>query len=329
MTEAETDSRPPTLQVRPDVVQPDVAPTVTHTAAPSVLPDAPPAPRPGRGARPRASFSVVIPAHDEERTIGRCLDFAAELEPGEAEIVVVANGCTDETATVAASVPGVRVILLDAAGKTDALNAGDAVSAAYPRVYLDADIAVSADTLRRMRDALSAGTPRICAPTIRFATDGRPWSVRAFYRIYEQLPYVRCGLVGLGIYGISAEGRRRFDGFPRITADDLYVQRMFTADERTVLDDAEFVVQTPRTLRALLRVRTRTAVGNAELAGVPGASADFGRTGGGTTRALVGLVARHPGLLPAGLVYAGVTAVSRMRARLRRNHQWHRDTSTR
>ena len=42
--------------------------------------------------------SVIIPAHNEESVIGRCL--AAMLEgaqPGELEIIVVCNGCSDRT----------------------------------------------------------------------------------------------------------------------------------------------------------------------------------------------------------------------------------------
>jgi glycosyltransferase involved in cell wall biosynthesis len=79
--------------------------------------------------------SVVIPAHNEERVIGRCLEvLQAGLRPGELEVVVVANGCTDNTERVARSaVPAVRVVSLAEASKAAALNAGDAVASAFPR----------------------------------------------------------------------------------------------------------------------------------------------------------------------------------------------------
>ena len=41
--------------------------------------------------------------------------------------------------------------------------------------------------------------------------------VRAFYRVFKELPYVRDGLIGLGVYGISEMGRARFDQFPELT----------------------------------------------------------------------------------------------------------------
>jgi glycosyltransferase involved in cell wall biosynthesis len=272
-----------------------------------------------------ARFSVVIPAHDEESVIGRCLGFVAELEPGEAEVVVVANGCRDATAERARSVPGVRVVELGAAGKAEALNAGDRAATAFPRIYLDADIDLDAAALRQMGSALTPAEPRICAPTIEFRTEGRPWPVRAFYRIYAELPYVRESLVGLGVYGISATGRARFDAFPQLTADDLYVQRLFTPSERIVLDDDAFRVETPRTLGALIAVRARAAFGAAELASATGQATSGAETG----RALASLVARNPRLLPQACAYAAITVIARLRARHYQAGQWHRDSSTR
>ena len=47
-------------------------------------------------------ISVIIPAHNEERVIARTLEaMVAGASPGELEIIVVANGCSDATADVA------------------------------------------------------------------------------------------------------------------------------------------------------------------------------------------------------------------------------------
>lgn len=77
--------------------------------------------------------SIVIAAHNEAAVVGRCLDaLLAEAEPGEFDITVVANGCTDATAKVASARPGVRVLDLPSPGKVAALNAGDTVAVGYP-----------------------------------------------------------------------------------------------------------------------------------------------------------------------------------------------------
>lgn len=273
-------------------------------------------------------FSVVVPAHDEGRVIGRCLAFVDDLDEHEAEVVVAANGCTDDTAVRAKEVDGVTVLDLPVPGKVGALNAADAACSALPRVYLDADIEVGAATLRRLAERLSGSEALVASPQIVFETGGRPWSVRAFYQIYTQLPYVRDGLVGLGLYAVSAAGRQRWQAFPDVTADDLFVQRLFAPHERVVLSECSFRVQTPHSLADLVKVRTRTVFGNNQLAAQPAGDA-FASTAGGTQRALLDLVRRTPSLLPAAVVYTLVMIEARRRARGRAGGAWHRDTSTR
>jgi len=285
-----------------------------------------------------ALVSVVVPAHDEARVLERCLRPLAGLaSSGEAEIVVVANGCSDDTAQVARSFPGVRAIELAAASKSAALNAGDDVAETLPRIYLDADIVITAEAVRALTGALAGPRPLVAAPRVVFRTAGRPWPVRAFYQAYTRMPYVTEGLVGLGVYAVNAAGRARFDRFPTLMGDDLFVQRHFQPDERVVLPDHAFVVETPRTLRSLVQVRTRTATGNRQLAaavhdvaladGGTGPDA-FARSTGASLRGLGATLLREPALLPAAAVYCGVTAASRWSAR-HRSVRWERDETTR
>src|ERR1700754_21124 len=86
--------------------------------------------------------SIVIVAHNEANVIGGCLDaLSGQQFSGPVDIVVSANGCTDDTAAVAGR-PGVTVVDRPEAGKAGALNAGDGVATGFPRIYLDADIIV-------------------------------------------------------------------------------------------------------------------------------------------------------------------------------------------
>lgn len=276
----------------------------------------------------RARCSVVVPARDEENVLAACLAFVGGLEPGEAEVVVVANGCTDRTAEVARAVPGVTVLDLPAGDKTAALNAGDAVATAFPRVYLDADVRLDAGAVRRLAEVTGGPLPVVAAPRPRFDVEGRPRVVRAFYDAYQRLPYASEGLVGRGVYALSETGRSRFGAFPPITADDLFVQRLFRPDERVVLTDVAFTVAVPRTLRDLLAVRTRAAFGSRELAGAY-PERDFARTTSGTVHALLALARRDPRLWPQVAVYVAVTLEARRRARGSRGGLWHRDLSSR
>ena len=308
------------------------------------------------GTAAAVSLSVIVPAHDEARTLAATLEALTAATGSEVpDVVVVANGCTDATADVARAA-GVRVVELAEPSKAAALSAGDAAALAFPRVYLDADIRLTPGTLDALAATLRRDGVLVASPRVVFDTSRSSWPVRAFYAAYRELPYVRDGLVGLGVYGMSEAGRARFGDFPRLTTDDLFVQRLFSPDERAV-SDGEFVVAAPRDLRNLVKVRTRTARGNAELGGTevvdpratthdtdgaggrpdpkgPGESADgggrrFGRTTATTTAALLRLALVRPRLIPSFAVYTAVTIASRVSARRRQSTAWQRDTSTR
>jgi glycosyltransferase involved in cell wall biosynthesis len=100
--------------------------------------------------------SVLIPAHNEEAVIGRCLDHLFEaIDPASLEVAVVCNGCHDGTAAVArASGHPALVIELDVASKPAALRAGDRALRAFPRLYLDADVVLRGATARQVLEHL-------------------------------------------------------------------------------------------------------------------------------------------------------------------------------
>jgi glycosyltransferase involved in cell wall biosynthesis len=181
-------------------------------------------------------LSVVIPAHQEQSVIGRCLDaLSAQLSGGEAEVVVVANGCTDRTAEIArshASRP--QVLELPVGSKSAALNAGEAAVSAFPRIYLDADIVLGPGAVDALARVLG-GQVHAAAPVPQFETTGRPRTVRSYYRTWQRLPFLNEEPIGNGVYALSMAGRARFGEFPPLIADDLFVLRHFARHERRAL----------------------------------------------------------------------------------------------
>ena len=293
----------------------------------------PGAPQPAPGAaRPTAAFSVVIPAHQEERTIGRCLEALAPLvETGSVEVVVVVNGSTDGTARTARAHTGVRVLETPVPSKAHALNLGDTAVTTFPRVYLDADVLVAPAGLQRLAAVLDGPEPRVGSVALDVDLTDCSWPVRYFYDIFLRLPYARAQLIGLGLYAFSRAGRSRFTTFPDHTADDLFVDRLFTSAERVVLADHRFTVKAPRSTSSLLAVRTRVHFGNDELADAAPADERFASSASGSARALAAVVVEEPRLLPRALVYIAITLVARRRASVRRRSGrriWDRDEST-
>jgi cellulose synthase/poly-beta-1,6-N-acetylglucosamine synthase-like glycosyltransferase len=87
--------------------------------------------------------SVVIPAYNAERTLGRVLDSLSGQSPRPAEVIVVDDGSTDATAAVAGR-PGVRVITTPGDGYAGgARNAGWRDARQSVVVFLDADVVPS------------------------------------------------------------------------------------------------------------------------------------------------------------------------------------------
>jgi exopolysaccharide biosynthesis WecB/TagA/CpsF family protein len=154
--------------------------------------------------------SIIIPAHDEEKVIGRTLRALAPLTgpppSARAEIIVVCNGCTDATARIARGFPGVRVIEIDLASKAAALNTGDAVAGAWPRLYLDADIEVDAEVVNAVFEVLAAGELLAVRPAFRYDTSGAAPIVKAYYRARERMPSMHGALWGAGAYAVGEAG---------------------------------------------------------------------------------------------------------------------------
>ncbi len=283
--------------------------------------------------------SVIIAAYDEERSIGRVLTTLLEgAEPGEFEVIVVANGCSDGTADVARSFgAAVRVIERPQPSKHRAMRAGDDIATAPLRIYLDADVEASAASLRALVTALSASqvpldrTPRPLAvgPTRSIPRAHVARTVSWYYDVWERLPQVKTALFGRGLIAFSAAGNDRIRRLPQLMSDDLAMSDAFDRSERAIVETAVVIVHPPRTVRDLVRRRVRSATGNRQ-ADDAGARRSESKTSG---RDLALLVRDHPALAPKVVVFLLVTLVARLLARraVRRGDYdtWHRDESSR
>lgn len=257
-------------------------------------------------------ISIIVPAHNEERVIARCLHTMIDSSlPGELEIIVVCNGCTDQTATMARSVGDtVRVVETDPASKIIALNLGDSAATGFPRFYVDADVLLPIESIRRVSEVLRRGQYQVAAPRIRVALHNRGWLVRSFYHVWTRLPYLATAAVGSGVYALSQAGRARFACFPDIIADDEYVRRLFPPEERYTVSDCFFTIHPPKTLWALIEIKTRTHKGNYQLSAVyPELRANDAKNYGPSLRGFL----REPAAWPRLLVYALVMGAAKLR----------------
>lgn len=189
-------------------------------------------------------LSVILPASNEADLIETCLDAVlASTGLSQAEVIVVANGCTDDTCAKAGSYHDrfqargwrLQVLEVEEGSKIKALNLGDEVATGSTRAYLDADVLISPNLLNDLMGILNVDAARYASGTLLIE---RPKSLisRAYARAYAQVPFIQDGVPGAGIFAVNQAGRARWDVFPDIISDDTFVRLQFAPGERMRVD---------------------------------------------------------------------------------------------
>jgi hypothetical protein len=276
--------------------------------------------------------TIVIPAHNEGRVIGRLLEsLMSGSRPADFRVLVVANGCTDNTVEVAASFgPRVQVISIPVASKYEALVAADTDAVDFPRIYVDADVEIRAADVRELVAALEQPGVLAAAPERVLAMSGRPWPVRWFYDVWRRLPEARHGLWGRGVIAVGAAGHQRIALLPTLIGDDLAASLCFEPRERRIVSTAQAIVHPPRTVSDLLRRRIRVATGVTQLEQAPGAPPSTART---RPAHLAAIIRADPSVAPRVALFLAVGITARLSSRryVARGDfaTWHQDQSSR
>jgi glycosyltransferase involved in cell wall biosynthesis len=219
-------------------------------------------------------FTVIIPAHNEEAVIGRCLDTILKSAPENhrARIVVAANGCSDSTVEIARTVaPDALTLDLPQGSKTMAINAANRAAIHYPRIYLDADVECDYPSLCALADALEEPGVMTVAPEIRIDLSRSSWPVRCYFRVWLKQPFAKQGKGGAGCYGLSEAALKQVGEFPPIIGDDIWIHTRFPDEQKRFVDRAPdgapvySLVYPPRTAREQVRVEARRQIGNAQV----------------------------------------------------------------
>lgn len=257
--------------------------------------------------------SIVIAAHNEGTVIGGLLSaLTKDSSAEELDIVVVCNGCSDDTADVARSFGSqVTVVETAVASKPHALNLGDEVARGFPRIYIDADILVDRDTVTALSETLQSGEflASGVAPTID--TSGCSAGVKAYYRVKDKLPSSREGIAGSGLYALSEAGRMRFGKFPDIVSDDLFVRLLFKATERKTVPGLHSVVFAAKNINALMIQRTRSCFGSGQVAQL---YPELLRNNAEHNSSALVSIAKNPAFWPQLAIYVYVTFRARLKA---------------
>jgi cellulose synthase/poly-beta-1,6-N-acetylglucosamine synthase-like glycosyltransferase len=224
------------------------------------------------------AFSVVLAVHDEELRIRARLDELLTLIAAtgrSAEVIVVADGCTDSTAALARSHPSplVRVIeLAENEGKARALSRGYEVAQGDVLVFADARQRWAPAALQQLlqnfdRPDVGAVTGELVveAPAGVLSGVGLYWRYEKWLRRNEARLHSTVGVSG----SISAVRRELFRPIPRgLLLDDLYWPLQVVMQGRRVAYDERAIAydRLPERPADEFRRKVRTLSGNFQLA---------------------------------------------------------------
>lgn len=177
-------------------------------------------------------ITVVVPAHDEETLLSRCLDgvrTAARAVPVPVTTVVVLDGCTDDSEAVARAAD-VEVVVLGARNVGAARRAGFDSVAARPHQWFattDADSLVPEHWLSSQLQHASRGAQLVAGTVTVSDWSGWPDHVRSRYGGAYRSGTAHGHVHGASL-GFSANLYRAVGGFAALPAheDVDLVQRM-------------------------------------------------------------------------------------------------------
>lgn len=167
-------------------------------------------------------ISLVIPAYNEEKYIKACLESVSRsifANDQLAEIIVVDNGSTDDTARIAKNFPKVKVVYEKEKGLTRARARGLLESSGDIIAYIDADTRVPTGWFQKIIDEFSADSSLVClSGPYRYYDLGRfdnclvkfYWNILAL-PIYFLLGYMVVG----GNFAAKKSALNRIGGFDK------------------------------------------------------------------------------------------------------------------
>jgi GT2 family glycosyltransferase len=106
------------------------------------------------GGVPRVS--VIVPVHNGESTIGRCLAALSQAPAGLAEVIVVDDRSTDRTAAMAAAAGAQVLANPSGRGPAAARNAGARIARGDILMFVDADVEVQPSTVAQFVEHFDA-----------------------------------------------------------------------------------------------------------------------------------------------------------------------------
>ena len=227
------------------------------------------------------NVSIIIPAYNEAALISETLTFLlADQCLTHVEIVIVCNGCVDQTADKVRlfiaeyadflNTKAISVVIIETekASKTNAINIGIKQSSFAFYVLLDADILINGSDILTLVEELTDRKLKAISPSIVFDFSQSSFWVRQYYQVASQ-SYYNVDYRLSNVIALSASGVEKIGVLPELIADDDYIRKQFLPAEIAVSKQCEYRFVCAKTFSSLFQVLTRVERGNMQLASYP------------------------------------------------------------
>lgn len=147
------------------------------------------------------TISLIIPAHNEEKYIGDCLDYVIKNSNAKLlEIIVVDNASTDKTSEIARKYPGVKVIREDRKGVMWAREKGRLEAKGEILAFMDADNRMSQGWVEKIQKEFSKNNNLVCLSGPYVYYDISRW--RSFLvSVYNTIAILMSKIIGFMVTG--------------------------------------------------------------------------------------------------------------------------------
>ena len=148
--------------------------------------------------------SVIIPAYQEEKRIGRCLDSILKSSYHNLELIVVNDGSTDRTGEIVrsfiekadASGPVIKLADIPNGGLAHARNTGLQKARGQFIGFVDADDMIHPQMIERLAESLRRGSDlAVCGQLVCKENGKRAWRQSRLREQYRRCPQQALGMV--------------------------------------------------------------------------------------------------------------------------------------
>jgi glycosyltransferase involved in cell wall biosynthesis len=213
--------------------------------------------------------TVIIPAYNEKKVIAKLLTaLHCGVVNKSFQVIVACNSTNDGSVEfISEHFPLVTCLDIKQASKTNALNEAEKLNLGFPRIFIDADITISAEAVKILIHYTSQfQDAALVAPRGKINTDSSDFLVRIFYSGWMKTPFYLEHGFGSGIYVLNKKARANFEFFPDIIADDGFIREVVMHEQLHICEVAESTVEAPRNIKDLLNIKIRSKLGNQQLA---------------------------------------------------------------